>query len=103
MGGNSKAAEEKAQKAMVDAGRLADELRAEQDHYTAQEKAVKTTGKVLDDLSHRLRMPAFRLLLVPNNCQSSLKAGPGKLSWSSPELFKLLPSFIKPSLKARGG
>merc|ERR1712113_1291478 len=29
------------------------ELRAEQDHYTAQEKAVKTTGKVLDDLSHR--------------------------------------------------
>merc|ERR1712073_46930 len=51
--GNSKAAEEKAKKAMVDAGRLADELRAEQDHYTAQEKAVKTTGKVLDDLSHR--------------------------------------------------
>merc|ERR1711963_525323 len=51
--GNSKAAEEKAKKAMVDAGRLADELRAEQDHYTAQEKAVKTTGKVLEDLSHR--------------------------------------------------
>merc|ERR1712156_1282445 len=51
--GNSKAAEEKAKKAMVDAGRLADELRAEQDHFTAQEKAVKTTGKVLDDLSHR--------------------------------------------------
>merc|ERR1712029_419179 len=51
--GNSKAAEENAKKAMVDAGRLADELRAEQDHYTAQEKAVKTTGKVLEDLSHR--------------------------------------------------
>merc|ERR1712165_224470 len=51
--GNSKAAEEKAKKAMVDAGRLADELRAEQDHFTPQEKAVKTTGKVLDDLSHR--------------------------------------------------
>merc|ERR1712083_203808 len=51
--GNSKAAEEKAKKAMVDAGRLADELRAEQDHFTAQEKAVKTTGKVLEDLSHR--------------------------------------------------
>merc|ERR1712165_22779 len=51
--GNSKAAEEKAKKAMVDAGRLADELRAEQDHTNAQEKSVKSTGKVLDDLSHR--------------------------------------------------
>merc|ERR1712098_647255 len=48
-----KNSEEKAKKAMVDAGRLADELRAEQDHFTAQEKAVKTTGKVLEDLSHR--------------------------------------------------
>ena len=36
--GQSKAAEEKAKKAMVDAGRLADELRAEQDHTHAQDK-----------------------------------------------------------------
>merc|ERR1712165_51341 len=49
----SKSAEEKAKKAMVDAGRLADELRAEQDHTHAQDKAVKTTGKVLDDLGNR--------------------------------------------------
>ena len=34
----SKAAEEKAKKAMVDAGRLADELRAEQEHTNAQDK-----------------------------------------------------------------
>ena len=34
----SKSAEEKAKKAMVDAGRLADELRAEQDHTNAQDK-----------------------------------------------------------------
>ena len=34
----SKSAEEKAKKAMVDAGRLADELRAEQDHTAAQDK-----------------------------------------------------------------
>merc|ERR1712038_1281035 len=51
--GNSKAAEEKAKKAMVDAGRLADELRAEQDHTHAQDKAVKSTEKILDDLGHR--------------------------------------------------
>merc|ERR1712226_1368736 len=48
----SKSAEEKAKKAMVDAGRLADELRAEQDHTAAQDKAVKSTEKVLDDLGH---------------------------------------------------
>merc|ERR1712045_448904 len=49
----SKSAEEKAKKAMVDAGRLADELRAEQDHTHAQDKAVKSTEKILDDLGHR--------------------------------------------------
>ena len=38
----SKSAEEKAKKAMVDAGRLADELRAEQDHTHAQDKVRKT-------------------------------------------------------------
>merc|ERR1711922_131102 len=37
-----KNSEEKAKKAMVDAGRLADELRAEQDHAAAQEKAART-------------------------------------------------------------
>ena len=36
----SKSAEEKAKKAMVDAGRLADELRAEQDHTNAQDKVL---------------------------------------------------------------
>ena len=33
---NAKNSEEKAKKAMVDAGRLADELRAEQDHSNSQ-------------------------------------------------------------------
>merc|ERR1712241_462183 len=53
MGAQSKGAEEKAKKAMVDAGRLSDELRAEQDHTNAQDKAVRSTEKVLDDLGHR--------------------------------------------------
>ena len=37
----AKNAEEKAKKAMVDASRLADELRAEQDHCSAQAKAKR--------------------------------------------------------------
>ena len=40
----SKSAEEKAKKAMVDAGRLADELRAEQDHTNAQDKVRRAIG-----------------------------------------------------------
>ena len=39
--GQAKGSEEKAKRAMVDAARLADELRAEQDHTTAQGKAKK--------------------------------------------------------------
>merc|ERR1712241_878006 len=38
----AKGCEEKAKKAMVDAARLADELRAEQDHAAAQEKGKRT-------------------------------------------------------------
>merc|ERR1711876_63993 len=38
----AKSSEEKAKKAMVDAARLADELRAEQDHVSAQEKGKRT-------------------------------------------------------------
>merc|ERR1711997_1314314 len=72
--GNSKAAEEKAKKAMVDAGRLADELRAEQDHFTAQEKAVKTTGKVLDDLSHRAEDASIQATLGAQQLPVKLEA-----------------------------
>ena len=50
---NAKNSEEKAKKAMVDAGRLADELRAEQDHATAQLKAVRTTEKSLGELASK--------------------------------------------------
>merc|ERR1711899_609742 len=38
----AKNSEEKAKKAMVDAARLADELRAEQEHATTQEKAKRS-------------------------------------------------------------
>ena len=47
--GQSKAAEEKAKKAMVDAGRLADELRAEQDHTHAQDKVCLVVRGLVND------------------------------------------------------
>jgi chromosome segregation ATPase len=50
----AKSSEDKAKKAMVDAARLADELRAEQDHCTVQEKAKRALTSQLGELEARL-------------------------------------------------
>merc|ERR1712088_888613 len=50
----AKNSEEKAKKAMVDAARLADELRAEQDHSASQEKAKKALEAQISELHQRL-------------------------------------------------
>ncbi|KAK6638239.1 hypothetical protein RUM44_008668 [Polyplax serrata] len=50
----AKNSEEKAKKAMVDAARLADELRAEQDHAQTQEKLRKALEQQIKDLQVRL-------------------------------------------------
>ncbi|UYV66622.1 unc-54 [Cordylochernes scorpioides] len=50
----AKQSEERAKKAMVDAARLADELRAEQEHAVQQEKIRKATEQQLKDMQTRL-------------------------------------------------
>merc|ERR1719361_2432035 len=50
----AKASEEKAKKAMVDAARLADELRAEQDHVSVQSKAKRSQETTMADMENRL-------------------------------------------------
>merc|ERR1719334_1754625 len=50
----AKNSEEKAKKAMVDAARLADELRAEQEHAQAQEKMKKGLEVEVKELQIRL-------------------------------------------------
>merc|ERR1711981_526059 len=50
----AKNSEEKAKKAMVDAARLADELRAEQEHSTSQEKAKRALESQIVELEQRL-------------------------------------------------
>jgi len=50
----AKSSEEKAKKAMVDAARLADELRAEQDHVTTQSKAKRTFETQFAEMENRL-------------------------------------------------
>merc|ERR1719154_863286 len=50
----AKNAEEKAKKAMVDAARLADELRAEQDHATTMAPTKNSLSNQLGELEGRL-------------------------------------------------
>merc|ERR1712038_939757 len=50
----AKSYEEKAKKAMVDAARLADELRAEQEHSSSQEKAKRALESQITELEQRL-------------------------------------------------
>ena len=50
----AKSSEEKAKKAMVDAARLADELRAEQDHAGAQDKAKRILDAQIHELDAKL-------------------------------------------------
>merc|ERR1711935_258000 len=50
----AKASEEKAKKAMIDAARLADELRAEQDHVSVQSKAKRSLETTMADMENRL-------------------------------------------------
>merc|ERR1711899_426447 len=50
----AKASEEKAKRAMVDAARLADELRAEQDHSSAQGKAKRALETQIAEVELRL-------------------------------------------------
>merc|ERR1719323_1230594 len=50
----AKNSEEKAKKAMVDAARLADELRAEQEHSSSQEKAKRALETQIAELDQRL-------------------------------------------------
>merc|ERR1712192_54882 len=51
----------KAKKAMVDAGRLADELRSEQDHVVAQDKAARTTEVSLTEMQRKAEEASFQM------------------------------------------
>ena len=56
-----KNSEEKAKRAMVDAGRLADELRSEQDHTAAQERAARTTEVSLSEIQKKAEEASFQI------------------------------------------
>merc|ERR1712066_951584 len=52
--GQAKNSEEKSKRAMVDAARLADELRAEQDHATAEDRGKRALDLQINELENRI-------------------------------------------------
>merc|ERR1711931_166665 len=52
--GQAKNSEEKSKRAMVDAARLADELRAEQDHSTAESRGKRVLETQINELENRI-------------------------------------------------
>jgi chromosome segregation ATPase len=65
--------EEKAKKAMVDAGRLADELRSEQDHTYSQEKAKKSMQSQLSNLEDQFAEASENAIRGGRNTMAKLE------------------------------
>merc|ERR1719292_73793 len=69
----AKNSEEKAKKAMVDAGRLADELRSEQDHVSTLERNKKTLQNQLHDLETKFAEASDNAMRGGRNALSKLE------------------------------
>merc|ERR1712127_923938 len=69
----AKNSEEKAKKAMVDATRLADELRAEQDHVSVQSKNKRALETSMAELESRIRELEIELGSVQNRTGDNMK------------------------------
>ena len=69
----AKNSEEKAKKAMVDSGRLADELRAEQDHTTSQSKAKRALETQLAELENKFAEAQDNAVRGGRNAMSKLE------------------------------
>merc|ERR1711973_1073203 len=72
--GQAKDAEEKSKRAMVDAARLADELRAEQDHANAENRGKRSLDTQLAKLEMRIRELEMELSGIQTQTQDSYKA-----------------------------
>ena len=69
----AKSYEEKAKKAMVDAGRLADELRSEQDHTHAQDRAKKSLHSQLSNLENQFAEASENAIRGGRNTMAKLE------------------------------
>merc|ERR1712038_579078 len=71
--GQAKNSEEKSKRAMVDAARLADELRSEQDHANAEARGKRTLDSQLGELENRLADAEAAAMKGGKNAMSKLE------------------------------
>merc|ERR1711973_148929 len=71
--GQAKNSEEKSKRAMVDAARLADELRSEQDHATAENRGKRALDSQLGELENRLADAEAAAMKGGKNAMSKLE------------------------------
>merc|ERR1712107_495091 len=90
----AKNSEEKAKKAMVDAARLADELRAEQDHVSTQANAKRALETQMGELEQRLAD-------ANENAMRGGRAAMAKLESRIKSLRSSLETFRPTPLRAR--
>merc|ERR1711970_1155893 len=69
----AKNSEEKSKRAMVDAARLADELRSEQDHANAEARGKRTLDSQLSELENRLTDAEAAAMKGGKNAMSKLE------------------------------
>merc|ERR1712226_1460916 len=84
----AKNSEEKAKKAMVDAARLADELRSEQDHANTQEKARRALDAQITELEGRLQDANDMAAKGGRNAMAKLEMELGSTQSRTSETYK---------------
>merc|ERR1711997_256413 len=71
--GQAKNAEEKSKRAMVDGARLADELRAEQDHANNEERSKRALDAQIGELDTRLLDAEANAMAMSKNAMSKME------------------------------
>merc|ERR1739838_974181 len=91
---NAKNSEEKSKRAMVDAARLADELRAEQDHVNTESRAKRALDTQLSELEGRLADAEAHAMKGGKNAMAKLEMRSASLRWN---LDLLNPRLVRAS------
>merc|ERR1712038_208836 len=84
----AKNSEEKSKRAMVDAARLADELRAEQDHVQAESRAKRALDSQIGELETRLADAEATAMKGGKNAMAKLEMELGSTQSKTSENFK---------------
>merc|ERR1711902_202711 len=86
--GQAKNSEEKSKRAMVDAARLADELRAEQDHATAESRGKRALDTQINELENRIADAEASAMKAGKAAMRELEMELGSVQTQTQESYK---------------